>query len=246
MQVDDALSTGAIWLDLTRTLTRVGHGSPDRHRPGGACLGEAPSGKNPEMRGLCRTTRGFLLLPPDGVRALVTEMRMVARRWAGPIRWSRLTGRGERPRHRAEALLRGYAIDRCTALGPARDGWRHAVRTYVNAGHINHTDRRSGVVRQSGGRGRPDPRPDPDHVILIWCHPNSRPALPGRLASWQGPRLPGRRRVSKTRIRARSPLGATCQGPRTLRAEIGVPSVPDAASRKPRAAGSDGRNAGAT
>jgi hypothetical protein len=44
----------------------------------------APSGCGGDAR-VCRTTRGFLLLPPDGVRALSGDARMAARRWAAPI-----------------------------------------------------------------------------------------------------------------------------------------------------------------
>jgi hypothetical protein len=90
-------------------------------------------------------------------------------------------------------------------------------------------------VRQSGGRRRPDPRPDPDHHPHLVPPRNSRPALPNALPRRQGPRLPGRRRVSRRHgIRAESRhWAATCQGPRPCCApRSGCPLFLDRATPK--------------
>lgn len=157
MPADDVLSSGGIWLDLTRTLTRVGRAAPTGIDRVEHAWAEHLLAVNGEMRGICRTTRGFLLLPPDGVRALLDAMAQGGANLGHADGWSRLTGRAERPRHRAEALLRRHAIDRCTLWGLQAMAGRHRPATYVNVGHTNHMTRVLRPLRESGA----------DLVVLI-------------------------------------------------------------------------------
>jgi glycosyltransferase involved in cell wall biosynthesis len=233
MQVDDALSNGAIWLDLTRSLTRVGRVAPTGIDRVEHAWAKHLLASNPEMRGLCRTTRGFLLLPPDGVRALVTEMHNGGQALGPADTWSRLTGRGDRPRHRAEALLRGYAIDRCTPWGLRAMAARHEVRTYVNAGHINHTDRVLKPLRHAGA----------SVVVLIHdlipiSHPHLvPPQQPGRFAERLSRVADHASLVVTVSEDTESELGRhwapRAKVPALLRAEIGVSSVPEAEPKAP-------------
>jgi hypothetical protein len=147
---DDAPWRDPVWLDLTRTLTRVGKAAPtgiDRVELAWArhLLSAAP-----DLHGFCRTTRGFLLLPPDGVRMLLSAMSDGEAGLGRADLWSRLTGRGERLRHRAEAMLRGFATDRCAPWALSAMARRGGVQTYLNAGHINHSHKVLGAMRRSG------------------------------------------------------------------------------------------------
>ena len=150
MPSDDAPWHGPVWLDLTRTLTRVGQAAPtgiDRvEQAWAAHLLSAAS----DVHGLCRTTRGFLLLPPEGVRRLLDAMSGGGAELGRADLLSRLTGRGGRPRHRAEAMLRGFATDRCAPWGLDAMARRGRVGTYVNVGHITHAPRVLGAMRQAG------------------------------------------------------------------------------------------------
>jgi hypothetical protein len=67
-------------------------------------------------------------------------------------RWSRITGRGDRPRHKAEAALRPLAIDRAPPWGLQAMARRHRPPVYLNLGHINHSARIFRPLRQSGAR----------------------------------------------------------------------------------------------
>jgi glycosyltransferase involved in cell wall biosynthesis len=174
---------------------------------------------------VCRTTRGFLLLPPDGVRALLS---MLSEAGAGTMRadrWSRITGRGDRPRHKAEAALRPLAIDRAPPWGLQAMARRYRPSTYLNLGHSNHSARVLRPMRQCGARV----------VVLIHdliplTHPDIvPPKQPARFA----------RRIAQVRahaslvvavsgdtenaLRAHWPDGPA---PPIVRAEIGV-EVPD-------------------
>lgn len=146
----DALSGHGVWLDLTRTLTRVGQAAPTGIDRVELAWADHLLAANPDMRALCRTTRGFLLLPPKGVRALVAAMREGGAGLGRADLWSRLAGRGKRTRHRAEAMLRGPAIDRCPPWGLAAMARRHGARVYLNTGHGNHTPRVLGTMRRAG------------------------------------------------------------------------------------------------
>ncbi len=125
------------WLDVTRTLTRVGRGAAT-----GVDRVELEYLKRFLEDGcdrfLCRTTRGFLVLDASGARRLLYLAE--GRRALGSADLlSRLTFRGKRPRHRAEADLRAVAIDRCRPGGLRRmiDAQGSGPRTYFNVGHSN-------------------------------------------------------------------------------------------------------------
>ncbi|WP_224816673.1 glycosyltransferase [Hasllibacter sp. MH4015] len=126
-----------LWLDVTRLLTRVGRGAlTGIDRVELAYLREAyASGCN---RYLCRTTRGYLLLDRRGAARLIGMVEGASP--MGPADWfSRITFRGNRPRHKAEAALREVAIDRCrpSTLPNLLDRATEAGLTYLNVGHSN-------------------------------------------------------------------------------------------------------------
>jgi glycosyltransferase involved in cell wall biosynthesis len=130
----DPLADGEVWLDLTRTLTRAGRGAPTGIDRVELAWFDHLAVANPRLRCLCRTTRGFLLLPADAGRSLADVLRgQRALGRADPI--SRLAGRGMRPRHRAEAMVRPHAIDRCPPWGLPRLIARHRPALHVSVGH---------------------------------------------------------------------------------------------------------------
>jgi hypothetical protein len=185
------------------------------------------------MRGLVRTTRGFLLLPPDGVRALIRQMRTGDPALGRADTWSRLTGRGQRPRHRAEAMLRGHAVDRCPPWGLLAMARRQAVQTYINVGHTNLSARVLGSMRQSGAEVTVL-----IHDLIPITHPELvPPKQPARFA----------RRIACARDHASLVVAvsqdtetalsahwaATANAPPVMCAEIGVPPGPDAPPKSP-------------
>lgn len=127
---------GPIWLDATRLLTRVGRGALSGiDRVELAYLDHLVP--RPDARFLLRTTRGFLLLNAEGVRILralaMGEQALPRADWI-----STLTLRGQRARHRAEAALRPFAIERAPKGGLARMVARTgAPAVYLNTGHSN-------------------------------------------------------------------------------------------------------------
>ncbi|MBF9042494.1 glycosyltransferase [Rhodobacterales bacterium HKCCE4037] len=141
----------AAWLDVTRTLTRIGWGAAtgiDRVEVE-YLRAFLDAGCN---RFLCRTTRGYLLLDRIGAERLLELAE--GKRPLGRADWmSRLTFRGNRPRHRAEADLRSLAIDRCRykALFCMIERNGGAGCTYVNVGHSNLTE---GTLSAFGTLGR--------------------------------------------------------------------------------------------
>lgn len=125
-----------LWLDVTRLLTRVGRGAVTGiDRVEIAYLAEALEG---DANYLCRTTRGYLLLDRRGGQALLDMIT-----GAGPLGradWiSRLTGRGQKPRHRAEAALRQLSIAWCRSVALPKLLQDHAAPgcNYLNVGHSN-------------------------------------------------------------------------------------------------------------
>ncbi|ABD53136.1 glycosyltransferase [Jannaschia sp. CCS1] len=124
-----------LWLDITRLLTRVGRGAlTGIDRVEAAYLAEALAG---DAKFLCRTTRGYLLLDQTGGRALFDLCNGAV---MGRADWiSRLTLRGHKPRHRAEAVLRRHAVARCRPAALPKFLQNHAApgSTYVNVGHSN-------------------------------------------------------------------------------------------------------------
>ncbi len=141
----------ALWLDVTRTLTRLG-----RRAPTGIDRVELEYLKAFLDAGcdrfLCRTTRGYLLLDKAGGR-LMLDLAQGRQGLGRADLLSRLTFRGRRSRHMAEATLRSVAIDRCRPKAlpallarAAPQGW-----TYVNVGHSNLSE---ATLSAFGARGR--------------------------------------------------------------------------------------------
>ena len=123
------------WLDVTRLASRAGRGpltGVDRVE-----IAYLRHLLGPNSKFLCRTTRGYLLLDEAGAAALA-EMADGTREPGPADALSRVMGRGGQMRHRVEATLRGYAIDRClpNRLGQmlARCG---GSQFYLNVGHSN-------------------------------------------------------------------------------------------------------------
>jgi len=129
---------GEIWLDVTRLLTRVGRGAlTGIDRVEMAYLDHLLASDG-ACRFLCRTTRGYLLLGREGGRALA-HLATGQKPLDQADTWSRITGRGARPRHRAEATLRPFAVDRCPHWGLSRLLGRKlkGETIYLNTGHAN-------------------------------------------------------------------------------------------------------------
>lgn len=125
-----------LWLDVTRLLTRVGRGAlTGIDRVEVAYLAEALES---DAKYLCRTTRGYLLLDQHGGQALLDMINGIVP--LGRADWvSRLTGRGHKPRHQAEATLRQHSIARCRAAALPRLLKENAAArcNYLNVGHSN-------------------------------------------------------------------------------------------------------------
>lgn len=172
---------GPIWLDVTRLVSRIGRGpltGVDRVEL--AYLDHLIAVGGAETRFLTRTTRGFLLLGPDGGAALSALAHGTAR----PGRadgWSRLIGRGGRARHRVEATLRAYALDRAAPWGLPRLLARCAPRlfTYLNTGHSNLSHRVLSAVAGQGARIAVL-----IHDLIPLTHPETvAPDMPDRFAA---------------------------------------------------------------
>jgi len=136
----DLGAVGPIWLDVTRLLSRVGRAAlTGIDRVELAYLDHILGVADPDSRFLCRTTRGFLLLDRRGGTYLREMVRGQVDLGRADL-WSRLSGRRNRPRHRAEAALRPSAVDRCLPRNLAallrRQGAGARV-TYLNVGHSN-------------------------------------------------------------------------------------------------------------
>jgi len=146
---------GAIWLDVTRLVTRAGRGvltGIDRVEL--AYLDHLLTIGGAEARFLLRSTRGYLVLDRRG-GALLSDL-VTGRAVPGPAdRWSRLFGKGSDPRHRVEAALRPHAIDRCLAVRLPQMIARAARGPfwYLNTGHSNLDGGALGAVsRHKGAR----------------------------------------------------------------------------------------------
>ena len=129
--------TARFWLDLTRTLTRVGQAAPTGIDRVELAWADHLLTVNPQMRGALPPRRGgFFLLPPKGrARACRPDGATAAPGWAAPTRWSRLTGR--RPRDPGTGPRRCCAVMRSTVVRPG--GLRRwpggtGARIYVNTG----------------------------------------------------------------------------------------------------------------
>jgi hypothetical protein len=154
-----------------------------------------------------------------------------------------MTGRGDRPRHRAEAMLRGHAIDRCPPWGLPR--WRGGARSRPTSMRVTSTTQRvfwaDATVR--GRRHRPDPRSDPDHHPDLV--PPKQPArFAERIACGEGHCLARRRGVEDTETRF-GPLGGSARAAAFRSRDRGDDPGPRRAPKPARGRFPDGRNAGA-
>jgi glycosyltransferase involved in cell wall biosynthesis len=140
---------GAIWLDVTRLVTRAGRGvltGIDRVEL--AYLEHLLD--DARARFLLRTTRGYLLL--DGRGGAVLSDILSGRADLGRADWlSCATGKGSDPRHRVEAALRPHAIDRCLVWGLSRmlDRQADGALWYLNTGHANLDRNTLGPIGQT-------------------------------------------------------------------------------------------------
>lgn len=126
-----------LWLDVTRLLTRIGRGAlTGIDRVELAYLKEAYQTGCESY--LARTTRGYIRMDQRGALRLI-EMAEGTRPLGKADFLSKVTLRGQRPRHRAEAALREVAVDRCGPKGlPAMIGrGPNLDLTYLNVGHSN-------------------------------------------------------------------------------------------------------------
>lgn len=146
---------GAIWLDVTRLVTRAARGvltGIDRVEL--AYLDHLVADSGADARFLLRSTRGYLLLDRRGGAHLADLV--TGRAVPGPSdRLSRLFAKGSDPRHRVEASLRPLAVDRCLVGGLARMVARAARGPfwYLNTGHANlETRNLAGIAHHKGAR----------------------------------------------------------------------------------------------
>jgi len=127
-----------VCLDVTRLLSRIGRGALTGVDRVEAAYLRHYLDAAPDLRLLCRTTRGYILMGRDGGAHLLAlaEGRIAVGR-ADLL--SRLTGRGGRMRHRAEAALRPFARDRCLrgGLGPMLARAMTGPVRYINVGLSN-------------------------------------------------------------------------------------------------------------
>ncbi len=95
---------------------------------------------DPDAQFLARTSRGYLLVSAQGARAFLAALDGQMP-WPRPDVLSRLTGKGDLDRHRAEALLRRHAVGRCLPSNLFRllSQTLREGTVYLNTGHSNLT-----------------------------------------------------------------------------------------------------------
>jgi glycosyltransferase involved in cell wall biosynthesis len=130
----------AIWLDVTRLVTRAGRGvltGIDRVEL--AYLDHLLAQDCAATRFLLRSTRGYLLLDRHGGARLSGYLHGTEDIPDRGDLISRAYGKGTKPRHRVERGLRPLAVDRCLRRGlPRLLGRRAPSRfAYLNTGHAN-------------------------------------------------------------------------------------------------------------
>jgi glycosyltransferase involved in cell wall biosynthesis len=172
---------GPIWLDVTRLLSRIGRGAMTGiDRVELAYLDHLIAVGGAETRFFCKTTRGFLVLGRDGAVTLSALAHGTAKPGSADL-WSRISGRGDRARHRAEATLRPLAVDRCLPPGLPRMLARQTRRpvTYLNTGHSNLS-----VRVLSGFAGQGARIATLIHDLIPLTHPETvAPEMPARFAT---------------------------------------------------------------
>lgn len=127
-------------LDLTRLLSRVGRGPLTGVDRVERAYADWVLATDPDPRFLVRSSRGYILFGADGARAFLAALDG-RDDWPAPDLLSRLTGKADQPRHRAEALLRRHALGRCLHANLFRllsQGLREGT-VYLNTGHSNLT-----------------------------------------------------------------------------------------------------------
>lgn len=128
----------ALCLDLTRLLSRVGRGPLTGVDRVERAYADWVLDADPESRFLVRTSRGYILFGAEGAKAFLAALDGHDP-WPRPDLLSRLTGKRDDPRHRAEALLRRHALDRCLHPNLFRvmsQNLREGT-VYLNVGHSN-------------------------------------------------------------------------------------------------------------
>jgi glycosyltransferase involved in cell wall biosynthesis len=142
-----------ICLDVTRLLSRAGLGAltgvdrVERAYVEWALLGERTA------TFLCRTSRGYLLIDPNGARALLDGLSGT-QKWQPADLISKIMGRRDRKRDHAEATLRQHIIARALPTGLGRMLRRHLPdeTIYLNVGHSNLSQRVLGAwAKRTGG-----------------------------------------------------------------------------------------------
>ncbi len=140
-------------LDLTRLVSRVGHGPMTGiDRVEAAYLAKVLSLPDP-LFGLVRSALGYVLLDRAGVEAV--EARLNGRKaWGKADLLSRLTHRQAPLRRRAESDLRRLAIARSGRKGLAGMLAQHLPKgtVWLNVGHTNLTQEVFDAVHGAGGR----------------------------------------------------------------------------------------------
>ena len=140
-------------LDLTRLISRVGRPMTGIDRVEWAYL-KRLSGQPVPLFGLIRTSYGFVILDPEGIRSIRDRI-------SGHVRWgsidllSALSRRKSGAVRRAESDLRRRALDRCRPNRLTEMLKKHLPEgvAYVNVGHTNLTDRVVSAVTH-GAKGK--------------------------------------------------------------------------------------------
>ena len=130
----------ALCLDLTRLLSRVGRGALTGVDRVERAYADWVLDTDPDPRFLVRSSRGYVLFGAEGAREFLASLDG-QQDWPAPDFLSRLTGKSDRPRHQAEALLRRHAIGRCLHANLFRllsQNLREGT-VYLNTGHSNLT-----------------------------------------------------------------------------------------------------------
>ncbi|WP_071674274.1 glycosyltransferase family 4 protein [Nioella nitratireducens] len=134
------MTSPALCLDLTRLLSRVGRGPLTGVDRVERAYADWVLGVDPGAQFLFRTSRGYLMVNAGGARAFLAGLdgRLA---WPKPDVLSRLTGKGDLARHRAEALLRRNALGRClpSSLFRLLSQTLREGTIYLNTGHSNLT-----------------------------------------------------------------------------------------------------------
>ncbi len=184
-----------------------------------------------DSRFLMKTTRGFLLLSREGGAHLAAVLQGQAALGRADI-LSRLYGRGRHMRHRAEAALRPFAVDRAPNWG-LRNMVRRQSKTdpiYINVGHANLSQRVLSAISAAH-----IPSAVMIHDLIPLTHPETVvPDLPPRFAA----RIDTVRQYADlvicnsadTQQRLAAHWADAQRQPACVTARLGLPTLPDAAS----------------